>query len=289
MASHSIAAPAEVSRAGLAFLMIGILSLGLPTIYSIATQIWTTEAGIHGPIVLATGLWLIARRRNEIKASIVPGQWALATPFLLVFLMLYTAARAFDFLSIEVGAFFGVLITIAYLYVGGRVLKLLWFPIFYLLFIIPMPGWFVDQVTAPLKAFVSWSAETILAHFDYQIVRQGVTLFIDQYQLLVKDACAGLNSLFSLTAISLFYIYLLHNMSWRYSLFLMLWVVPMAIVANIVRVIILVLITHYFGEEAAQGFLHSSAGLLMFTVALLGIFLLDHLFIILKTKFLAKA
>jgi exosortase/archaeosortase family protein len=91
----------------------------------------------------------------------------------------------------------------------------------------------------------------------------------------VKDACAGLNSLFSLTAISLFYIYLRHNASWRYALFLLLLVVPIAVFANIMRVIILVLITHYWGEAAAQGFLHNSAGMLMFVIALLGIFAID--------------
>ena len=106
-------------------------------------------------------------------------------------------------------------------------------------------------------------------------MREGVTLYVAQYQLLVEDACAGLNSLISLTAISLFYIYILHNASWRYALFLMLWIVPVALLANLVRVIILVLLTYHFGNAAAQGFLHSTAGLVMFATALLGIFLVD--------------
>jgi exosortase len=108
-------------------------------------------------------------------------------------------------------------------------------------------------------------------------VREGVTLYVAQYQLLVEDACAGLNSLISLTAISLFYIYILHNASWRYALFLMLWIIPVALLANLIRVMILVLITYHFGNAAAQGFLHSTAGLVMFASALLGIFLVDGL------------
>ena len=102
-------------------------------------------------------------------------------------------------------------------------------------------------------------------------------MIVGPYQLLVEDACAGLNSLISLTAISLFYIYILHNASWRYALFLMLWIVPVALLANLVRVMILVLITYHFGNAAAQGFLHSTAGLVMFATALLGIFLVDGL------------
>lgn len=260
----------------LLLLAAGILALLLPSFISLATQVWTEESGIHGPIVLATGAWLLARRREEILRSACPGSGLVVSIMLPVFLLLYVLGRAFDFLSIEVAALLCALLTVAYSFVGWRVLQMLWFPIFYLFFLVPLPGWFIDYITAPLKELVSQSAQAILSAFGYQIVRQGVTLFIDQYQLLVEDACAGLNSLISLISVSLFYIYLLHNASWRYSLFLVMWIVPVAIAANIIRVIILVLITHYWGDAAAQGFLHSTAGLMMFVLALLGIFAIDH-------------
>ncbi|MFQ3664715.1 MAG: archaeosortase/exosortase family protein, partial [Sphingomonadaceae bacterium] len=111
----------------------------------------------------------------------------------------------------------------------------------------------------------------------YPIVQVGVTLYIAQYQLLVEDACAGLNSIISLTAIGLFYIYLFHNASWRYALLLTALVLPIAIAANVVRVIILVLITYYLGDELAQGYLHDFAGIVTFVSALLFIFLIDGL------------
>ena len=266
------------SRFPAILLAIGLLSMAVPTILSLASDTWSKEAGVHGPIVLATGGWLIWRRWSEIGLRAVPGSAVLAFAGLMISLLLYTFSRAFDFLSLEALALLGAILAVAYSFVGHRVLQSLWFPIFYLLFLIPIPGWIVDQITAPLKEFVSYSAEGMLSSAGYAIVRQGVVLYIDQYQLLVKDACAGLNSLFSLTAISLFYIYLRHNASWQYALFLILWIVPIAIVANIIRVLVLVLITHYLGEDAAQGFLHNSAGLLMFVVALLGIFALDALF-----------
>ncbi len=74
----------------------------------------------------------------------------------------------------------------------------------------------------------------------------------------------------------LFYIYLLHSTSWRYALFLTCWILPIAIMANIVRVMLLVLITYHPGNEAAQGFLHNTAGMMMFVIALLGIFGVDR-------------
>lgn len=271
-------------RSSVLFLAIGLLSMAIPTILSLAADDWSRDRGVHGPIVLATGIWLIWRRWGEIVTRATPGSPLLAFAILLGALLLYAFSRAFDFLSIEVLALMLAILAIAYSLVGRRVLQSLWFPIFYLMFLVPMPGWFIDQITAPLKEFVSYSAESLLSWAGYAIVRQGVVLYVDQYQLLVKDACAGLNSLFSLTAISLFYIYLRHNASWQYALFLVLWIIPIAIFANLVRVIALVLITHYLGEAAAQGFLHNSAGMLMFVIALLSIFALDSLFSLARAK-----
>ncbi|ODU20115.1 MAG: hypothetical protein ABS87_11930 [Sphingomonas sp. SCN 67-18] len=259
-------------------IFLGLLALAIPTLASLASQVWSTEAGVHGPIVIATGLWLIARRKDEILQIRQPSSGWVIAAIMVPALLLYTFSRAFDFISVEVGALGLILIAVFYHYFGAEAVRRLWFPILYLAFVVPLPGWLVDQITSPLKSYISWSATELLRWAGYPIAREGVTLYIAQYQLLVEDACAGLNSLISLTAISLFYIYILHNnASWRYSAFLILWIVPMALLANLVRVLALVLITYYLGNEAAQGFLHSTAGLVMFATALLGIFAIDKL------------
>ncbi len=259
-------------------LLIGLALMVGPTLAALAAESWSREEGVHGPIVLVTGGWLLWRARATIAALAVPGRGWLAAAGLVPALLLYSFGRAFDFLSLEAAGLIFALVAVAYAFLGGHVVRQLWFPILYLMFLLPLPGWFVDQVTAPLKQFVSVAAEALLSAAGFGIARQGVVLFVDQYQLLVEDACAGLNSLFSLASISLFYIYLRHNASWRYALFLLLWVVPIALLANLVRVILLVLITHFWGEAAAQGFLHNSAGMVMFVVALIGIFALDSIF-----------
>lgn len=256
---------------------LGLLVLGIPTLVNVARDSWTGETGVHGPIVLATGIWLFAQRWRELLSIARPGRGLPAAALMALSLAAYVFGRAFDFLAIEVLAFGGVLLALFYLAFGGEAVRRMWFPIVYLGFVVPIPGWVIDTITGPLKAYVSHSATYLLGHAGYPIVREGVTLYVAQYQLLVEDACAGLNSLISLTAISLFYIYVLHNASWRYALFLMLWIVPVALLANLLRVIILVLITYHFGNAAAQGFLHSTAGLVMFATALLGIFAVDKL------------
>jgi exosortase B len=258
-------------------LAIGGLALLIPTMIAIATGSWTGEAGVHGPIVLATGIWLFARRWRELIEIQRPGSLALTLAVLVPSLLVYAFGRAFDFLALEALALLGVLVAIFYGWFGAEACRRMWFPILYLGFVVPLPGWVITTLTAPMKEYVSWAATWILEGVGYPIVREGVTLYVAQYQLLVEDACAGLNSLISLTAISLFYIYILHNASWRYALFLMLWIIPVALLANLIRVMILVLITYHFGNAAAQGFLHSTAGLVMFASALLGIFLVDGL------------
>lgn len=258
-------------------LVLGVLAMLIPTVVAMAKGPWSLESGVHGPIVLATGIWLIARRLPEIRALMRPGNMLLTTAALLVAVPAYIFARAFDFISVEVAALLLALLAVANAYVGTAVLKMLWFPIFYLAFLIPIPGWVLDVITQPLKIFVSETVTHALALFGYPVGRMGVTIYVASYQLLVEDACAGLNSLISLSAIGLFYVYMIRGSNWRYSMLLLALVLPVAVAANCVRVAALVLITYHFGNAMAQGYLHNFAGMVTFTSALLFIFLLDKL------------
>lgn len=265
-------------------MVLGLCALVGPTLVSLAQQYWSRENGVHGPIVLATGLWLLWRGRAVLVQLQQPGHPLIGGGLIAVMLPLYVFGRAFDFLSLEVAALLGVLGSVFYLYFGRHAVRHIWFPLVYLGFLVPPPGWLIDAVTAGLKSFVSIVSTQLLALAGYPVARIGVTLYVAQFQLLVEDACSGMNSLVSLTSVSLFYIYLLHASSWRYALFLTCWILPIAILANIFRVLVLVLITYYWGNEAAQGFLHNSAGLAMFVAALLGIFAIDRIWAPLMRK-----
>lgn len=258
-------------------LILGLSALIGPTLLSVAQQFWSKEAGVHGPIVLATGAWLLLRQRATLMELKEPGHPLIAWGGFALLLPIYVFGRAFDYLSIEVAALLGILLFVFYNYFGFRACKHVWFPIFYLGFLVPPPGWLIDVLTAGLKTFVSWASTHIIDIMGYPVARIGVTLYVAQFQLLVEDACSGMNSIVSLTSVSLFYIYLLHSTSWRYALFLTFWILPIAILANVIRVLMLVLITYHLGNEAAQGFLHNTAGMVMFVIALLGIFAVDRI------------
>ena len=257
-------------------LLIGFGLLAVPTVITLGEQVWSRESGAHGPIVLGTGLWLVWRRLPELRAIGKPGPVWLTFLMLALALPLYVFGRAFDFISLEVAGLYGVAMSYLHARFGLQAMLKNWFPLFYLGFLVPPPGWFIDSITAPLKLFVSYVTTAGLQAVGIPVFREGVTLMIAQYQLLVEDACSGMNSITGLVAISLFYIYLLRNASWRYSLMLVILVIPIAVVANIIRVATLVLLTYFFGDAVAQGFLHMAAGLLLFTSALLLVFLVDN-------------
>jgi len=140
---------------------------------------------------------------------------------------------------------------------------------------VPLPASFVDALTGPLKQHVSASAEHLLYAAGFPIARSGVVLDIGQYQLLVADACSGLNSMFSLSALGLLYLYLMHRRSWLHNALMLATILPIAFAANVIRVVVLALITYRFGDAAGQGFLHSAAGLVLVMVALAIVFVLD--------------
>jgi exosortase len=104
----------------------------------------------------------------------------------------------------------------------------------------------------------------------------GLSIFIGQYELLVKDACSGLNSVVSLSAIGLFYAYVVHGAHFAYSSVFFIIMIVVAILANFVRVLLLILITYHLGNSVAQGFLHDFAGLTLFALAIAGMLLADR-------------
>jgi exosortase B len=277
--SAALAEPVAVKslRPALAWPMLaGFLALALPTLVRLATDSWTRESGAHGPIILATGAWLLFRQLPEMRAAARPGSPLITYPLLIVSLAVYVFGRAYDFLTLEAGGLYGAGLAILHALVGPRVLLKNWFPLLYLTFAIPPPQFVLDQLTAPLKDFVSRGATQILSTLGFPISRQGVIIYIAQYELLVEDACSGMNSLIGLTAVGLFYVYLMRGSSLRLALLLTAFLIPIAIVANLLRIIVLVLVTYYLGNDVAQGFVHSTAGILLFAIALGMVFLLDQ-------------
>lgn len=258
-------------------LIAGLVALTAPTLGYIIDVSWSSESGGHGPIVLVTGAWLIWRLWPEVKLVAKPVE---TRRFLMLFvplLILAVIAKITQIIEIEGYLVYAVIMSVLYGLVGMRAMRLMWFPLLYLAFVVPPPDSLVAAVTNPLKTYISQYSVSLLYELGYPIGGAGVTIQIGQYQLLVAQACSGLNSLVSLSAISSFYVYLQRGAHMGYSIFLLATILPVAVFANFVRVIILILLTYHVSESAAQGFLHNFAGLTLFVTALLTIFGIDSI------------
>lgn len=257
-------------------IILGLAMLYVPSLYDLFRGVWSDDEQAHGPIVLSISCWLIYRKWPEmVKAS--DGTPAPVAGWLMLGLGLvsYIIGRSQAIIQLEIGAVLPMLMGLILLTHGVAALKKMWFPLFFMLFMIPLPGILVQTVTIPLKTAVSIVAEQILYFFDYPIARTGVILQVGQYQMLVADACAGLHTLFTLEALGLLYMNLIGHESLKRNLALASLIVPISFVSNVIRVLVLILITYYFGDAAGQGFLHRFAGMTLFLSALLLIMGID--------------
>jgi len=240
-----------------------------PTLYDLFTTIWSTDEQGHGPIVLGVVIWLIYQKRQVFKAEQLstprPG---LAYSLLAFSCLVYIVARSQGIKSIETATAIGYVSGAMLLMQGTKGLRAIVFPLFFMIFMIPLPSVIVDALTQPMKLAVSYVTEVILYHAGYPISRSGVILQVGPYQLLVADACAGLHTLFTLEALGLLYLNLVRYASLLRNVVLAVLIIPISFTANVIRVTVLTLITYHFGDAAGQGFLHGFAGMVLFLSAL---------------------
>jgi len=259
--------------------LLGLLVLYVPTYWMLAHGIWNSEEQAHGPIVLIVTLFLIWQQRALFLADVgtppTRGQTAIGWTLLVIGLLVYALGRSQDILIFEIGSQIPVILGVLLITLGAKAARALWFALLFPVFMIPLPGFIVDAATGPLKQYISIIAEQVLYAAGYPIARSGVMLTVGPYQLLVADACSGLHSMFSLSAMGLLYLYLMQRSSVTRNLIIMAAILPIAFVANVERVMVLVLVTYHLGDEAGQGFLHGFAGIMLFIIGLLFLFVLD--------------
>jgi exosortase B len=263
-------------RRGLSILLICWAVLFFPTYYDLWHGMWRSSDQSQGPIVLAVAVWLMWQKLLSPTMPLPAAHGSKKGWAVLGFgLLMYVLGRSQEVLLFEVGAQIPVIAGILMLIYGGKVLRQLWFPLLFLLFMVPLPGGVVDTLTMPMKIGVSWAVENVLYSLGYPVARTGVVIQVGQYKLLVADACAGLHTLFTLESLGLLYLHLVRRESWFRNISLAILVIPIAFIANSIRVASLVLVTYYFGDEVGQGFLHDFAGLVLFVSAFIIILCTD--------------
>jgi exosortase B len=256
--------------------LAGLALLAGPTLYYLATTYWGEDEYAHGPLIVAVIVWLVWDQRRDLWKDSGVRRPVSGFGVLALGLLLYVVGRSQEVVILEVGAFAPILLGTLLTTRGWGAARKLWLPMVFVFYLIPPPGVLIAAVTGPLQHIVSRLAVWILQALQYPIAHSGVVLTIGPYQLLVAESCSGLNSMISLTAIGLLYIHLAKGRDRMHQWLILASLLPIAFLANLARVVALVLITYHFGDGAGQGFLHGFSGILLFAVSLGGVFLWDR-------------
>jgi exosortase B len=278
-------APASLSPQGLqgsvwpwVVALLGLVAMYAPSYLRAWQGIWQTDEFGHAPLIAGIVAWLLWRDRATVFAVAVKSASWLGFGLLAAGALLYVAGRAMSIASAEFLSQW-LMVGSALAFLGGRaVWRHAWFAWLYLLFMVPLPASLVESMTGPLKHAISVLVVDGLYAVGYPIARSGVMITVGPYQLLVADACSGLNSMFSLAALGTLFTHLVaRGRSTLHNVVLVAAIVPIAFVANVLRVVTLVLVTYHLGDEAGQGFLHGAAGMVLMVAALLFFMVLDRL------------
>ena len=257
-------------------MVAGLLALFIPTYVTLSQEVWNLDIYSHGPLILGVCLWLLWHDRMSIFEGPAQPDLLLGSLTMAAGLVLHIAGHSQSINMLMTAAQPVVFAAVMLLLHGRQSVKRAWFPLFFMVFMIPLPEVVVQGITMPLKHAVSVVAEAVLYHLGYPVGRAGVTLTIGPYQLLVADACSGMNSLLTLESLGLLYMRMMDYHSKARNTVLALSIIPTSFVANVVRVLILVLVTYYYGDSVGQGFVHKFSGMVLFAVSLVSIYFIDQ-------------
>jgi exosortase B len=252
----------------------------IPTYIKLANGPWQTEQEGHGPLIMLAAAWLAWQQRGKLNSTPLSPAPVSGWIILALSLLLMIVTRSQDILTVEVFTQIPVLLACLLLVGGWPLARVFAFPLAFLVFSIPPPGWILDAVTVPLKSWISDIVSSFLYALCYPIAQNGVMIMIGPYELMVKDACSGMNSIFALSAIGIFYVHeFVAKKSWFRKLILIASIVPITMLANFFRVLLLVLGSYYLGVDQIEGLFHDVTGIVLFIFALALFFFLDGVLI----------
>ncbi len=230
----------------------------------------------HGPVVplvsLMAAVLIIRHRRMMIAPRPLLGGLLLGLFFLLQ--ILSSLARV-NFISVF--SFIGVLASLVVLLWGTQCLRRLWFPLTFLVFMAPLPEITISQLNFELKSLAAAWGIKAASLMGIVVENSGSKVFLSgDKSLLVTNVCSGLRTLISLLAFGALYSYVCRLRGlWRVWLFAM--AVPVAVVSNALRIMLLILVAEFWDVRAASGWFHDLSGVLTFFLAFLLMFGLERL------------
>ena len=255
-------------------LLVVILLANIPVFKALITDWLYDDNYSHGFLIIPVAIFLIWRKRKELIFPARPGGWGILL-FGFGCLSLILGVAASELFTTRISIL--IIITgISLYYLGADNFKIVWFAFFFLLFMIPVPATIYYSATLPMQLFASKITSNLLHIIGVPSVRQGNIIFLPEYTLEVVEACSGLRSLVSLMALAGLYAHLTLKGKVK-PIILFFSSIPIAIAANIFRLLITAVGAHAISTRVAESFLHQISGILVFAVAIITLIILGAL------------
>lgn len=254
----------------------GVWTAGAVAAAAFAVLFWPVAAGLvfhwaqddsysHGFLIAPIAAWFAWERRHRAAAAPArPSAWGLAAAAASLLLLLAGLAAAELFLTRI--ALIGTLASAVLFLFGWAQLRVMAFPLAFLLLMVPLPAIVFNQIAFPLQLVASRFGEVALSALHIPVLREGNVIVLAEARLEVVEACSGIRSLFSLLAVGIVYGYFSDPRP-PARLALAAATIPIAIVANGLRVAGTGVAAHHYGAAAAEGFFHGFSGWLVFACA----------------------
>ena len=265
-------------------LLVGVLAVLYAPVIKLLVYQWYNDADYsHGFLVPLLSAYLIWQRRDKLREVPRHASWwgMVMVAFSLGLLFLGSLGAE---LSLTRLSMLGTLCGLIVYFTGGAMLRAVAFPMAFLLFAIPIPVVVYNEIVFPLQFIASKFATRVLELLNlFPVMREGNVLILPHMRLEVVEACSGIRSLMSLLALAAGYGYLVEK-SVAVRWFLIVAMVPLAIVSNGTRVMITAIMANYFGPKAAEGFMHEFSGWVIFVVATIMFLTLHSLITLVRKK-----
>jgi exosortase len=263
----------KVKIAFLALLWLGVIAPVVPAMI----RTWLSHSdNTHAILVPFIALYFAWAKHEELKtADRSSSLWGgvVLTLCLVFYLLCYVGGVAVGTRLMIVGSLIGLIWNCF----GWHILRVLAFPLGFLFFMVPVPDTLLNFVSFPLQLQATKISTWVISLFSIPVYREGNMLYFVQTQLEVAEACSGIRSIVSLTMLSILLAYLTNNGSWWKKMLLVACAIPVALVANILRVSGTGILAHFYGDKVARGFLHDFSGLVVFVIGFAVMFFIVRL------------
>lgn len=234
-------------------------------------DVWSNnEDYSHGFFVIPISLYIAWGKRDEILIATLKSSWV-GLPLLICGAFAYLVALLVRFHSLTYLSMMMIIVGILLFLGGWRLIKILFLPVVFLLFMFPIPTAYYILITNPLKLMITKISMNLIYLLGIPVYREGNILYLATTSLEVAEACSGIRSLYSYLMLGCLFAYLSDRMLSKVVLVVSTF--PLAILVNIIRVTGTGILANYYGSAVAQGFFHEFTGFALFGVGLVVLFL----------------